>query len=114
MERGKSATKFRRSRRPSCLPSVKAACVSSLCETTLLRRGRGPRYVQKVVIGTQEARPGPSIWSSKGAQSKGRPEFCAELRPGVGLVNSTAEAAEQRPERVAEAVEGRGQPEGIP
>lgn len=101
-------------RRPSWCLSVKAACASSLCERAPLRRGQGPCHVQRVVIGTQEARPGPSIWSSKGAQSKGRPEFCAELRPGVGLVNSTAETAEQRLERVVEAVEGRGQPEGIP
>jgi hypothetical protein len=100
-------------RRPSWLLTVKAACASSLCEMALLRRGRGPCHVQRVVIGTQEARPGPSIWSSRGAQSKGRPEFCAELRPGVGLVHSTAEAAEQRLERAAEAVEGRGQPERI-
>jgi len=45
-------------------------------------------------FGTQEARPGPSVWSPMGAQRKAKLERCVELRSGVGPVHTTVEVAE--------------------
>ncbi len=78
-------------------------------EAVSLHRGRGLCHVRKVVIGTQETRPGPTDASSSGALCKGEPECSAELRSGVGSAHSTDEAAEGN-----EAVEGRGRLEGMP
>jgi hypothetical protein len=50
--------------------------------------------MRKVNVGTQEARPGPSVWSPKGAWREGEPKRLAELRPGVGSTHSTDDAAE--------------------
>ena len=74
--------------------SLKAACAPSLSEMVTLHRGRGPHHVRKVNVGTQEARPGPSVWSPMGAWREGEPKRCAELRPGVGSTHSTDDAAE--------------------
>ncbi len=78
-------------------------------EAVSLHRGRGLCHVRKVVIGTQETRPGPTEWSSSGAARKGEPERVVELRSGVGLADSTEEAVEGN-----EMVEGSGQLGGIP
>jgi hypothetical protein len=80
--------------RPKPFLWLKAACALSLCETVTLHRGRGPHRAQKVVIGTQEAQPGPSRRSATGAQHEGKTERCAEPRLGVGPTHSTDDAAE--------------------
>lgn len=75
-------------------PCTKAACTSPLCEAMTLRRGRGLHHARKVDVGTQEARPGPTTWSSSGVGHKGEPECSIELRSGVGSAHSTDEAVE--------------------
>ena len=57
--------------------------VPPLCETVTLHRGRGLYHVRKVNVGTQEARPGPSVWSPMGAWREGEPKRRVELRLGV-------------------------------
>ena len=69
-------------------------CAPSLCEMVTLHRGRGPHRVQKVVVGTQEAQPGPPRWSVAGVQREGKAERRIELRLGVGPTHSTDDAAE--------------------
>jgi hypothetical protein len=79
---------------PRRFGSSKAACAPSLSETVTLHRGRGPHHVRQVNVGTQEARPGPLVWSPTGAWREGEPQRPAELRPGVGSTHTTDDAAE--------------------
>ena len=93
---------------------MKAACASSIGETVLLHRGRGPHHVRRVIYGTQEARPGPLEWFPMGMRCKGRPERRIELRPGVGPVYSTEEAVEQHPDQDSGSGGGKGPAQGEP
>jgi hypothetical protein len=82
-------------------------CTLPSCKAVTLHRGRGSHHARKVVVGTREARPGPSVPSPTGTRHEGRPKWRVEPRSGVGPAHSTDEAAEGD-----EARRGKGQARG--
>src|SRR5258706_16195062 len=80
--------------RPRPFPSSKAKCAPSQSEMVTLHRGRGPHHARTAIIGTQEARSGPSAWLPAGTCREGQPKRNVEPRSGVGSTHSTDDAAE--------------------